>query len=321
MADYLPEDVIVRIMQRLPIKSLIRFTCVSKRWRFIILSDPEFAMSQFQIASHHQTLCHRLLICTVSISESFNSVDEFNSLDLDTPPPSPLGETSLVLRKVRCPLTQHPVTILCSCNGLILAALYDQENKMFIWNPSTQFFKKLPDPADLPSELLCFGFGYLLATDDYKVIANFKVSDDYYVDEVEEEKKGKEMHIFSSKANTWKRTEAPLDFDFDFEGTLSNEVLHWPDNFGIFAFDLAREEFRRMPLPIPGGEGEFRYVRAFGDCLCAFDFANLDTASSIDLWVMKKYGVADSWTKLFNLKVSDQPEKIPYCLPVSLPLK
>ncbi|KAM5576115.1 F-box protein CPR1-like [Rosa sericea] len=317
MADYLPEDVIVRIMQRLPIKSLIRFTCVSKRWRFIILSDPDFAKSQFQIASHHQTLCHRLLISTVSITESFNSLDEFNSLDLDTPP---LGENSLVLRRVGCPLTQHPVTILCSCNGLILAALYDQENKMYIWNPSTQFFKKLPDPADLPSELLCFGFGYLSATDDYKVIANFKVSDDYYVDEVEvrveKEKKGKEMHIFSSKANTWKRTEAPLDFDFDFAGTLSNEVLHWLDNHGIFAFDLAKEEFRRMPLPIL--DGEVRYVRAFGDCLCAFDFANLDTAGSIDLWVMKKYGVADSWTKLFNLKVSDQPEKILHCFPVSV---
>ncbi|XP_062010831.1 F-box protein CPR1-like [Rosa rugosa] len=308
MADYLPEDVIVRILERLPIKSLIRFTCVSKHWRFIILSDPEFAKTQFQIASQHQTPRHRLLISTACVSE-------FNSLDLDAPPsPSPLGYNS----SVRCPFTQpggRHVILLCSCNGLILATLHKEEN-MYIWNPSTQFFKKLPDPADRPANTRLFGcgFGYLSATDDYKVVADFRVSS---VDEV----KGKEMHIFSSKANIWKRTEAPplFDYEFEYEGTLSNEALHWLDELGIVAFDLAKEEFQRMPLPIQ--DGEVQSLGAFGDCLCAFDCAKLDTAGSIDLWVMKKYGVADSWTKLFNLKVSDQPdqpENIMCCLPVSV---
>ncbi|XP_062010832.1 F-box protein CPR1-like [Rosa rugosa] len=318
MADSLPEDVIVRILERLPIKSLIRFTCVSKRWRFIILCDPEFAKAQFQIASHHQTLRHRLLISTACESE-------FNSLDLDAPP-SPSGYNS----SVRCPFTQpggHPVRLLCSCKGLILALVCNQENDMYIWNPSSQFFKKLPDPADLPSKtcLPCYGFGYLSATDDYKVIASFKVS--VADDEMEENGSSKEMHIFSSKANTWKRTEAPLDFDFDFYsdsdfgGTLSNEALHWLDDEddgpGIFAFDLAKEEFQRMPLPILL-DGEVSYLRAFRDSLCVFDFENLVPASSIDLWVMQKYGVADSWTNLFNFKVSNQLGDIYYCLPVSV---
>ncbi|XP_062000577.1 F-box protein CPR1-like isoform X2 [Rosa rugosa] len=304
MADYLPEDVIVRILKRLQIKSLIRFTCVSKRWRSIILADPEFAKTQFQIASQHQTPRHRLLISTACESEC-------NSLDLDAPR-SPLGYNS----SVRCPFTQpggRHVALLCSCNGLILATLYKEEHSMYIWNPSTQFFKKLPDPADRPAKTRLFGcgFGYLSATDDYKVVADFRVSS---VDEV----KGKEMHIFSSKANIWKRTEAPplFDYKFEYEGTLSNEALHWLDELGIFAFDLAKEEFQKMPLPIQ--DGKVKYLGAFGDCLCAFDCAEFYTAGSIDLWVMKKYGVADSWTKLFNLKVSDQPEDIICCFPVSV---
>ncbi|KAM5584122.1 F-box protein CPR1-like [Rosa sericea] len=324
MADHLPEHVIVQILERLPTKSLVRFTSVSKRWRFIILSDPHFAMSQFQIASHHQTLRRRLLISTGSRSG-------FKSLDLNTPPPSqsPLGD----ICSVRCPLTQQPggrpIRILCSCNGLILATLRNQHNNMYIWNPSTQFVKNLPDPAGLASEpqcLLYYGFGYLSATDDYKVIANFEVfevSDDNY-DGDEVEGKEKEMHIFSSKANIWKRTEAPLDSNIaaplhsniEYEGTLSNEALHWlepEDNLGVLAFDLAKEEFRRLPLPRIL-DGDFRELRAFGDCLCAFDCANVD----VDLWVMKEYGVADSWTKLFKLKVSDQPEEMVGWWPVSV---
>ncbi|KAL6202870.1 hypothetical protein ACLB2K_026574 [Fragaria x ananassa] len=34
----LPEDVMVNFLTWLPVKSLIRFTSVSKQWRFIILS-------------------------------------------------------------------------------------------------------------------------------------------------------------------------------------------------------------------------------------------------------------------------------------------
>ncbi|KAK9940144.1 hypothetical protein M0R45_016818 [Rubus argutus] len=71
MADYFPEHVIVRILGRLPIKSLIRFTCVSKRWRFIILSDLPFAKSQI--------LKSRRLLLSAAAGES-----EFESLDSET---------------------------------------------------------------------------------------------------------------------------------------------------------------------------------------------------------------------------------------------
>ncbi|XP_062014072.1 F-box/kelch-repeat protein At3g23880-like [Rosa rugosa] len=285
----------VKILERLPLKSLIRFTSVSKRWRSIILSDPKFAKSQFQTASDHQTCCHRVLISTPNESE-------FQSRNLGTPWSS-LGDNSSVT-KVRCPFNRPgtAVNLLCSCNGLV-CALHVPENHLYIWNPSTGFFFKLPEPVGCPLKHRClvyYGFGYLSASDDYKLIAKLELNaaDDYDGDEVG----GKEMHIFSSRANIWKTTEAPLDANFEYEGALSNEALHWPDNLDILAFDLAREEFRRLPLPT--GDGDFRDLRAFGDCLCAFDFETLD------LWVMKEYGVADSWTKLFKLKVSDQPEEI-----------
>ncbi|XP_050379968.1 uncharacterized protein LOC126797373 [Argentina anserina] len=55
----LPEDVVLKIQCRLPVKSLIRFTCVSKRWRSIIISDLHFAKSTFQLASQAGALSPR----------------------------------------------------------------------------------------------------------------------------------------------------------------------------------------------------------------------------------------------------------------------
>lgn len=59
----LPEDIVVKILCRLPVKSLIRFTCVSKRWR-VIISDPQFCKSHFQLACEQRTLRQKLLIST-----------------------------------------------------------------------------------------------------------------------------------------------------------------------------------------------------------------------------------------------------------------
>ncbi|XP_024155856.1 F-box/kelch-repeat protein At3g06240-like [Rosa chinensis] len=174
ISECLPKDLIVKILEMLSIKSLIRFTCVSKRWRFMILSDPNFAKSQFQIASEQQTVSRRAL-CEAHESDC-------ESLDFEKPMDS---------RKVRCPFKQpgRRVRILCSCNGLVVAA--PSNSDMYIWNPSTGFFKKLPDPGP-------YGFGYLAATDDCKLIVNFFRGE-----------KIVKAKVFSSRANSWKTIELP----------------------------------------------------------------------------------------------------------------
>ena len=314
MADYLPEDVIVKILGRLPIKSLIRFTCVSKRWRFIILSDSHFAKSQFQIACEQQTLNRRLLLSAAADESKFESVDSEETV-------LPFGDNSTV-SKLRCPFQQPGqfVRLLSSCNGLVCALLFSQNYqkpwKTYIWNPSTRFFKKLPlIPSTTNYTLLYYGFGHFSAIDEYKVvIAKAKLIHG------EEDEKETQAHIFSSKAEIWRRTESPdpLYCDIRHKGTLSNEALHWISeglDREIVAFDIAAEKFRTMPLPDDHGS-YFRGLGVFGGCLCAFDDEKACTTGFIHLWVMKEYDVVDSWTKLFTLKVSNQPEDIIYLMPI-----
>nr|XP_011466626.1 PREDICTED: F-box protein CPR30-like isoform X6 [Fragaria vesca subsp. vesca] len=103
----LPEEIIEHILTFLPVKSLIRFTCVSKRFRSIILSDPKFAQSQFQAVRDRKTLDHRLLY----------SIDgpRFESLDLKTPS---FGDPSSVRKlKLPFPSPSSAVVLLGSCNA------------------------------------------------------------------------------------------------------------------------------------------------------------------------------------------------------------
>ncbi|XP_024199770.1 F-box protein CPR1-like [Rosa chinensis] len=306
MAVYLPEHVIVQIMERLPIKSLIRFTSVSKRWRFIILSDPNFAKSQFQQTRSHRALCFD------------RRESEFESRDLETLWSTGDNSTD---RKLRCPFKNpgDELRSLSSCNGLVCATLSHRSSidlDIYIWNPSTQFYKKLPaSPLRVQRVpyVRCYGFGYLSATGDFKVLI-----DNLYSLNIEHHNFSSnsnnlyslniERHSFSSNSNIWKRIAVPFRIQRDVAGTLSNEALHWIDK-EILAFDLTHEKFRTMLLPDfkPG-----QCIMELGDfrgCLCALDCLNR-RASFIDLWVMKEYNVSESWTKLFTLKISDRPVRM-----------
>ncbi|XP_004306577.1 PREDICTED: F-box protein CPR30-like isoform X1 [Fragaria vesca subsp. vesca] len=308
--DLLPEEVMLSILCLLPVKFLIRFTSVSKRWRFIILSDPQLATSQLNRARQLKALGPRLIFLT--------NAPQLESLDLaDT---ASFGHPSSV-RKLSLPFERHArrdVTILGSCNGLVCVAF--DASYFYIWNPATRFFMELPEPGfpDVCQQLTFHGVGYLSATDDYRVFAtSYGAYPDEYGYSYEE---AEEMKMFSSRSRVWKAIRHPAGHDTrsSNQGTLLNERLHWFSWWRmmdplILAFDLATEEFTTMRLPeqfkpeeLPNGIifiVDFCCLGITDGCLCACDYLRAD---SVDFWVMREYGVDDSWTKLFNFS-SDGP--------------
>lgn len=195
----LPEDIIFKILCRLPVKSLIRFTCVSKRWRSVIISDPQFAKFQHKLASQRKTLCHRFLVSTLFRLEPFIECchiecqcdfsdssekkaalselhTQFRTIDLEAP--TQFGDASSV--KILTSPFEGYVKPMVSCNGLVILG-DDHCTNLSIWNPSTAFFRKIPDPgiwAEVATGhgygrydiYALWGFGYVSATDDYSLV-------------------------------------------------------------------------------------------------------------------------------------------------------
>ncbi|KAL6222687.1 hypothetical protein ACLB2K_006078 [Fragaria x ananassa] len=297
----LPEEIILNIFSRLPVKSLIRFTSVSKRLHFIILSDPKFAQSQHKAARFSR----RLLVST--------DAPQLESLPLDADTPS-FGDPSSV-RRLTLPFLHQPggyVHLLGSCNGLVFLSAY--KTFYYVWNPSLGFVKKLPESYATLSNReahVFYGVGYLSATDDYKVLVASYDFTELQLDITEDMSSIVEM--FSLRTHTWERIESSVGFDVEpyCQGTLSNDALHWlnfyDEEHGIVCFDLAAKEFRGMWLPHFDNDG--KSIRSLGvceGCLCVSRYAE-GVCDSVDLWVMKEYGVSDSWTTLFCLKVPDPP--------------
>ncbi|KAL6206048.1 hypothetical protein ACLB2K_023299 [Fragaria x ananassa] len=271
----LPEDVMVNILCWLPVKSLIRFTSVSKRWCFIILSDPKFAASQFKAARQQKTLGRRLIFST--------DAPQLESVDLDDTPP--YG------RKLSFPFEQTEdidFKLLGSCNGLVFVAVDD--TNFYIWNPSTGVSMQFPEPGFYDAKgLQCYGVGYVSATDDYKVFAAA-----YHMEEEEDV-----MKMFSLRTNVWKAIQHPGQ-EAGSTATLLNLTLHWVSWKVILAFDLAQEEFTTMRVPV-NAQPDYD-VDIFPDligvskgCLCISVHARR-VGGSVDFWVMREYGVYDSWT-------------------------
>ncbi|XP_059663823.1 F-box protein CPR1-like [Cornus florida] len=69
----------------------------------------------------------------------------------------------------------------------------------------------------------------------------------------------------------------------------------------ILSFDMASEVFGEMVLPgcVANGIGLQMSISVFGESLSLFEY---DSFGGCSIWVMKEYGIAESWTKLFSFK-------------------
>ncbi|EOY06273.1 hypothetical protein QUC31_016352 [Theobroma cacao] len=196
----------------------------------------------------------------------------------------------------------EPVRLLGSCNGLAAVALNATED-LFIWNPTTGDYRKLPDPflssEAYLSQLFVYGFGYDSSTDVYKL---FLGRTEGVV------QSSMEAEIFSLRRNSWRMIENPpyLETNYSNNGTETpcsfvNEALLWLVGWSmsfnrefhdILYFDSAGENFdESSPLHWRGNPFNLRF------CL-TFSIASLFPSHS--WWVMEDFGSTGSWTRLLR---------------------
>jgi len=107
---YLPHELIVQILLRLPVRSLIRFKCVCKSW-FSLISHDNFANSHYEVtaATHTPKI---LFIPSPSLETSW-SIDLEASLNDD-------NASASLNPNFRLPESYFVIEIVCSCRGFIL---------------------------------------------------------------------------------------------------------------------------------------------------------------------------------------------------------
>ncbi|KAL6200969.1 hypothetical protein ACLB2K_024684 [Fragaria x ananassa] len=231
MLPYLPLEVITQILEKLAVKTLLRFKVVCKLWCALISSD--------QFVRRHSSLCasntQRIIMnpSDLLFDLGFYSVD--GSLVLD--------KTSVDIRigshnHNRC-------SVKGSCDGLVCLKECVTGTTL-IWNPSTRDFKVLPSPSEGglnvrgKYELWRYGFGYDYNSDDYKVLTlipyqiSFGNSGSY------------KSIIYTLRSDSWRRIQdSPLGIFFhNTPSTFASGSLHWTaEKTGcvgvIVAFDLA----------------------------------------------------------------------------------
>ncbi|PIA26892.1 hypothetical protein AQUCO_08600042v1 [Aquilegia coerulea] len=290
----LPQDIIPNILSRLPVKSLLRFRCISKHWCSLI-DDSDFVKMHLNHAIQNEKF---QLIAYNWLEHGLYSVDCDTSyteaVKLDYPSYEALGKFCLVMG---------------SCKGLLYLKTGSFQTGYYdvIWNSCTKEFKRLPrEPieSDRPNPWqrnIIHGFGYNPIINDYKVV---KIRQ-YYRDDYEFI--CFEVMVYTLGTDSWRIVDGALLLYFRFGSQLSgngNPNPHWLVTVNadscvpraVVYFDLVSEKFCEIELP--KSVGNIISAGTLGGCLCLF--GSLEETRT-DVWVMKEYGVKDSWVKFYTI--------------------
>lgn len=134
-----------------------------------------------------------------------------------------------------------------------------------------------------------------------------------------------ESHVYSLRINSWKVVQKPLMIylsTYSNHMILSNNVLHWIDykprketrnsdfimSNIITCFDLGTEEYHELPLPNDDNDDGViiseladlkGYLHLVKYCMFRSGF------HIMEIWIMKEYGVKQTWSKLVSIEFDD----------------
>ncbi|KAK6134424.1 hypothetical protein DH2020_031856 [Rehmannia glutinosa] len=271
MSDYLPQEVLINILTRLPPKSLIKFRCVSKSWNSLI-SSPYFITlhaQQSTCATNHFIIRSYSKNQNAEIYSVHSDSDEFHEQN-DIRIENPFRDS-----------TRFYYRIVGSSNGVLCLSdnLFGHTHSIFLWNPVIRRKVTLPLPKSTFENtwpcMCVLGFGFDAKNDDYKVVrvAYCPVEYGYSVPP--------KVEVYALRATLC--------------GLKSKNV--------IIVFDMSNELFDEMPLPDTLAN-ELPYnlnTAVFGQSLAIYQYDARVCSESCSVWVMNKYGDAKSWIKKFNI--------------------
>ncbi|KAL3628732.1 hypothetical protein CASFOL_027778 [Castilleja foliolosa] len=156
----LPEDVMLCILTRLPVKTILRFKSVCKPWRDLF-STPEFRKlhhGQFSSDPENQSF----ILHSFRMFSKYPSLNQFSIFSIESSKKKPTIVDSPFAHTQNIELD----TVGC-CSGLVCLRIGPD---IVLWNPATKLSKTVPIKACGPLAMVSLGFGYDAAGADYKVV-------------------------------------------------------------------------------------------------------------------------------------------------------
>ncbi|XP_073130879.1 F-box/kelch-repeat protein At3g23880-like [Henckelia pumila] len=249
----LPEEIIVKILLRLPTKSLLKFRCVSKSWLFLI-SSYDFAKAHLKNSNDDRLMFGSKGFSMDLYTWSPQSAADHSAFGGTIYPP--LDQNLLVQRVcIDCPLYEpHDVVWFeGSCNGLI--CLSSSDESLSLWNPTIGKAKKLPNSGtvlDFDYYGIGYGFGYDELIDDYKMVESLSFEPFAGAPTLDIQ-----LKVYSLRANSWKTLlNWPGGHAFGGSGKFLNGAIYWsvhrldgPIEWVIVSHDLSTYTFSVVHLP------------------------------------------------------------------------
>ncbi|XP_058741562.1 F-box protein CPR1-like [Vicia villosa] len=298
---FIPHDLIVEVFSFLPVKSVIRFTCMSRKFDSLV-SDPTFVNLHLHRYSRNQDAS------LIYPSQSDNATFTVFRLSENRPPRLTLPNHPYYHHKYK-----HCLYIVGSCNGLLCLGHHvfggsKAETWIRFWNPATRILSgKLPASGD--GGLYNLTFGYDSSTDTYMLV--------HFIPD------RTEVKVLKLGDNVWKNIQnSPIWHPFPLHFVnLSGSVIwlairNYPSSrpyncknitiqqFWVISLDLGAETHTRLSLPQGFIEVPFvlPYLSVLKDSLC---FSHDFRKTHFIIWKMKEFGVEESWTQLFKIRYHD----------------
>uniref|UniRef100_A0A2N9IQT9 F-box domain-containing protein n=1 Tax=Fagus sylvatica TaxID=28930 RepID=A0A2N9IQT9_FAGSY len=299
-SECLPYDVVYDILTLLPVKLLMRLRCVSKSFNSII-TNPVFINSHLDRGKKPLSNNNHgyLQYMPVTADRAFK---ELSTLVYNT------DRTFTQISRFQIPFSNGLVPkvdrIAGFCNGIFLLLSYD-DTVLYLWNPSIRKSKKLLPSTIGRNQLFTLGFAYHSQNNDFKILRIVCHKGCWPMAEV-----------YTLSTDSWREVVVPVDylfrsfsqsnlsrsFSFFFNGALHKVVDCVKPGF-ILSFDVNDETFCKMMLPqhyLDEFEEPFEQLAEFKGLLALFVFNNdvYDFDRISHIWVMREYGVFESWTKI-----------------------
>nr|ABR18784.1 class S F-box protein [Nicotiana alata] len=307
-----PEDVVIYVLIRLPVKSIMRFKCTSKTLYILIRST---SFSDIHL-NHTTTSQDESILFKRSFKEEANQfknvisflfgVDDagFDPLLPDLEVPHLTTDYGSIFHQLIGP-----------CHGLI--ALTDSVQTVLL-NPATRHYRLLPPcpfgcPKGYHRTIEGVGFGFISILNDFKVV---RISDVFWDPPYGyPEGRDSKVDIYELSTDSWRELEpvqVPRVYWLPCSEMVYQEAVHWfatIEEVVILCFDIVTETFRNMKMPDACYSiKQSRYglivlneslaLICYPDPRCAVD----PTQDFIHIWLMEEYGVSETWIKKYTIQ-------------------